>query len=375
MKIVISGGHPSPALALIDYLRAHHPEVEIAFIGREIALAATGQKALEADAMEARQIPFYPLVTGRFGHGGVADKLKASLAFAQAVSHMYTLLGKLRPTVFVSFGSYVAAPIAVASKLRHIPIITHEQTRVAGVSNRAIALIADRVAISYLESASYFPAQKTVVTGLPLRPQLFEGEVHQPSWFTAAADLPLLYISGGSTGSQAINQVVLDSLPELVAEWQIIHTCGKSHNHHNWVVEMASAAKKLPANLQKRYHVVEHVTAAELRWIYHQHTLVTGRAGANTVAELHAFDIPALFIPLPNSHYDEQTANAQSRAAEGRAVLLSQDQLNKRTFLELLGRAKKLLSAPRKEVTQDRKATEKLWELVHSVSAHDKIDS
>lgn len=369
MKLLVTGGHPSPALALIDYLREEYPAVEIHFIGREVAQRTTGQRASEEEAVTDRGLPFYPIETGKIGHGTVFDKIKAGGEFIRGIQQARKLVAQINPDLFISFGSYVAAPVAIACWLKKIPIVTHEQTRVAGISNRAIAKIADKVALSYLESMHYFPMKKCVVTGLPLRPQLFQGAVETPDWIERDGSLPLLYITGGSGGSHSLNHLIGDSLKRLVKDWQIIHVCGKATEHHDWVKLLGQTADQLEGSLRRRYVIREQLNVNELRWLYQQRTLICGRSGANTVAEITAFDLPALFIPLPNSHYDEQTANAQSRVKIGRAILLPQPTASPDTLLEALEQSKPLLAQPREPQAGVEAATAQLWQLALSVLA------
>lgn len=347
MKLLISGGHPSPALAIIDTLLATHPDVEIAFIGRVVAQHTTGQLAGEKQAIEQRGIPFYSVHTAKWS-GSIFGRITTFFSVGIAALKTYRLLGSIQPDVFLSFGSYVAVPVAIACSLRGIPVITHEQTRAAGISNRVIAQWASAVALSYPESARYFPSYKTVVTGLPLRPQLFERSVPPPAWADEAfqaSRLPILYVTGGSTGSQRINAVIETALPKLLEQWRVVHPCGRATKDHDWYKQLSDVRSNLPAELQERYVVTEQVSVSDLAWLYQQPVIAVGRSGANTAAEVAAFALPAVFIPLPESNYDEQTKNAQALVATGQAELIKQSELTKETLMKAVTNLRSKLSS------------------------------
>lgn len=349
MKLLISGGHFSPALAIIDTLQRTQPKLELAFVGRVVSQQSTEQPAGEAEAVIDRQIPFYPIKTAKWG-GNFWQRCAAFGSVVRATIAAYQLLGQLQPDVFLSFGSYIAVPVAIACKLRGIPVIIHEQTRVAGISNRVVAWWATVVALSYPESLSFFSKHKTIVTGLPLRPQLLDNTTQTHHWASPSfieSKLPILYVTGGSTGSHALNQAIVSLLPELLQSWRIIHPCGRATAQHDWYSRLLAEQARLPDALRARYVVVEQVSASDLAWIYRQRTLVFGRAGANTTAEVAAFKLFALFVPLPLSNYDEQQKNAAALVGNGRTVVIDQSQLNRESLLAALTAAQiALLNAP-----------------------------
>jgi len=378
MKVLISGGHPSPAFAIIDTIRERYPDIEIAFVGRVVAQDSTGQLASEAHEASEHNIPFYSITTAKWGQT-IWQKSLATGSVARATIAARALLKIIKPDVFVSFGSYVAVPIALASWLSGIPIITHEQTRAAGVSNRFIARLASAIAISYPESAPFFPANKTVLTGLPLRPQLFVDHPTPPSWLPTAflnSQLPILYITGGSTGSHAINTLIGELLPSLLTHWRVIQPCGRPTKQANWQETLRGVKQELEQSVRDRYQVVEQLTTAELAWIYRQPTLVFGRSGANTTAEVAAFDLPAVFVPLPLSNYDEQHQNATALVKAGRVVLIDQNDLTVASALDAIDQIRSSVIqkasavAPNFETNNPNTANKQLIELILKLAKH-----
>ena len=220
----------------------------------------------------------------------------------------------------LSFGGYIALPVAIAAWTLGIPVVTHEQTENLGLANRIIARFARRV-LTARES------------GVPIRRVLFNPPL-RPS-FPIDTARPIVYITGGSTGARSLNTLVFPIVSELVKTYTVIHQLG-------------SGDKSNAPIAQNRYVVAEFFDAADIAWMYHHASLLIGRAGANTVAEAAALGVPALFIPLPWAAGDEQTKNAQTLAAGGMAVVLEQKKLTGndlfiyvRTMMQSIHRYKK----------------------------------
>lgn len=336
-KILITGGHLTPALALIDYCQSQ-PEIasqlEFVFAGREWAQTVDGQKSWEKTEVSRRQIKFINFAavkTGAFNLGG----------FFQSFLQAKKILQAEKIDLLLSFGGYLALPFALAAGDLKIPLITHEQTRVLGRANRLIAALADKLAVSFPHTSSLF-LRKTVITGNPLRPAIFASGQKSPSWFTynlqQKNSLPLLYISGGSQGSQTINENVLPLLPELSRQFVIIHQLGR-RSVQRQPLQMVTDFLATPIGrtvVASNYFPREFLSETELAFFYPRLDLALARSGANTVAELTAFAIPSLFIPLPFANYREQEKNAQFLVKNQAALILSQVDLNQQTLIQAL---------------------------------------
>lgn len=370
MKIVITGGHLTPALALIDYIQTQHPSDEIVFCGRLYSQEKEKQPSHEVDEVSRRGIKFVPLNAPRLSH--LQQWWNLPIIGIRLVGSVLKSLGivlRYRPQVFVSFGGYVALPMAIACWLCWVPIVTHEQTRSAGSANRFISRLARKVAISYPESLRFFAAKKTVVTGNPLRQQLFITQP-KPDWLPASISRPVLYVTGGNQGSAIINHIVQQSLKQLTKHWLVVHQCGAPTAKQHYLADLTKAKQQLSAAGRENYIVREWITEAELGWLYQHVTAVVSRAGANTISELTAQQVPAVLIPLPFAHYDEQTMNAEVLAKAGGAVVIPQRELTTKTLLTALDKiqryrrsmSSKLKSLP---VTQDADA--KLYQVVQDV--------
>lgn len=359
MKIVFTGGHPSPAFACIEYIQKRYPDWRLVFIGRELSQPQLGQKAWESSTAAEFGIPFFSINTGKSSPIGLGF-LGNSVRVIRSVVRARTILSQEKPDVVLSFGSYVAVPIAIAAKSLGIPVITHEQVRGAGKANVLISRIAKKVAVSFESSLQHFPKGKTVVTGLPLRPALFRPQP-TPDWLSGApTDKPILVAMGGSTGSAWINQLLLRLVPQLTEHALIIHQTGLPTNEISWLEQAEELKQSLDTPSANSYYPRVVFNVSELSWLYQQAALVVSRAGANTVAELLAFQTPTLFIPLPTSAAGEQEENAQHAANQ--APMMSV--LNQNTLLDT-----EFLNLVRQGLTQSRQRNP----LANSLAPQEKI--
>lgn len=332
MKIALCGGHVTPALACIDYIQANFPEHQLLLIGRVFAQDKGHQLAHEKELALSRRVQFVPFEGVRWESSSWWSQMVATLRLSWLLVQALRVLIVYRPQVLVSFGGYLAVPLACAAWLLRIPIVTHEQTRSAGKANIFIGKLANRIAISHPSSADSFPKKKTVLTGNLLRQAIFSPHPATPAWIKKLPSTPLLYITGGSQGSQVINAVIKKALPQLLKEFWIIHQCGKDTETHSYQTELLTAAHQSGFR-KSRFIVREWLTETELAWVLQHAKLAISRAGANTVDELLAARLPALYIPLPFTHDEEQLTNAQAIVSLGGALLLEQKNLSHQTLL------------------------------------------
>lgn len=309
-----TGGHTSPGLAVAALLGERG--VPCAWIG--------SRDGVEARLVPERGIAYHPIATGKlrryWSWRNVTDlALSAPAGLVQAG----VLLGRLRPRVVFATGGFVALPTVLASALRGVPVVAHEQTAVPGLANRVAARFARRIALSFPGSEASFPAGKGVLTGNPLRPELRVGSrADAVERFGLDPALPLVYVTGGAQGAQRINRAVGEILPRLLEHAQVIHQCGDhpTTGDRAWLEARRAA---LPPVLARRYTVLPYV-GAELAAIFATASLLIGRAGAGTVNECCQLGVPALYIPLPGASGDEQTANARTVERAGGCAILPQ---------------------------------------------------
>ncbi|HOZ03156.1 MAG TPA: UDP-N-acetylglucosamine--N-acetylmuramyl-(pentapeptide) pyrophosphoryl-undecaprenol N-acetylglucosamine transferase [Candidatus Woesebacteria bacterium] len=333
MKIALIGGHLTPALAIADYIRQTHPEHYLIFFGRLSVRSSDNQPAHEYNEVRKRNIDFYAFNSGKFNNQGIFSIIKSFGLTLSAFVNASSLLIKHKPDVLVSFGSYLAVPMVIVSWILKIPVVTHEQTQTTGLANKLIGLFAHTVAIAYNESAAHFPTRKIRLTGPLLRTQLFDQTPQQPNWIIEKPNKPIIYITGGSQGSEVINHTVTQALSQLTKKWFVIHQCGSKSDKRNYLEELHGHAQKLPKNQRQRYVAVEWLCESELAWVFNHAELVISRAGANTITELRFHALPSILIPLPFAYNQEQLRNAQQLVSLGGAIILEQKKLSCKTLL------------------------------------------
>jgi len=295
MKIVIVGGHLSPALAVIEKLK---PE-EVFYIGRKHAFEGDKALSLEFQEIEKLNIPFFALNTGRLQRKFTKHTLlslgKIPLGFAQSIA----ILKKINPDVVLGFGSYLFLPVAMAAKLLNIPVVVHEQTLEAGYANKIVSKIAKKVCISWKSSESFFPKEKVILTGNPLRQEIIN--IRQVK--SSENKIPLIYVTGGGAGAHAINLLVEKSLDKLLEKFSIIHQTGWSEIYRDF--------ERLERQKNKRYECKKFLNVKEAALAISNADLVVGRSGINTVTELIYLKKPAFLIPISVGQNNEQLKNAK----------------------------------------------------------------
>ena len=332
MLVVIAGGgtggHTSPGLAVAARLR--EASVDVHWIG--------SRKGIEAQRVPEAGIPFHAIPVGKLRRywdwQNVPDlAVRAPAGLAQS----WRLLRRLRPALLLATGGFVALPPALAARALRIPVVVHEQTSVPGLANRVAGRFARRIALTFPLTGAELPKERCVLTGNPLRPELAGGtRAEACRRFGLEGAWPIVYVTGGALGSHRLNRDVGEALPRLLPICQIIHQCGdnKTTGDLAWLGERARA---LPERLRSRYALQAYV-GAELRDVYAAAALVIGRSGAGTVNECCQLGLPALYVPLPGTSGDEQTANARLVEAAGGAVVFPQVSLTPGGLVEAIGR-------------------------------------
>lgn len=323
-KIVLTGSHLTPALALKTKLQQHAWQV------------------IELKIPSPKFNRHQPIMAA-------LSLIKLPLSFFWA----YQSLLKIKPRLVVSFGGYAALPVCVAAKLLKLPLIIHEQTFQAGLTSRLTALLADKVAISWPSSRSCFPKSKTVLTGNPIRQELLDLKPKK---------LNSIYITGGHQGAKVINDTVIKILPQLLKNFTVYHQFG--------LAQSESAFKQQLQFKHPHYILKRWFGTPELAKILEQVDLVISRSGVNTITELAYLQLPAVLIPLTTAQKNEQITNARFLESLGLAIILPQSEINPPNLLRVIKTALKQL--PRQtSLTFDysliRSAADNLYQLIKLV--------
>lgn len=296
-----TGGHIYPAVSLARALEAE----QITFLGT--------RDGLEAEVVPRAGFAFQTVPSRKLSRKPSLESLAALAVLGWGTVRSAWMLRGMRPDVVVGTGGYVSAGVLLAAALQRIPTLIHEQNAIPGRTNRLLARFVRRIAITFPEAAPYFPAGKTVVTGLPIRPEI--GRVDRTAaqqTLGLARDRFTLLVLGGSQGARTINRATLDAL----ASWgdlpiQVLHQIGKA-SFAEWQPEFAGR----PA----WYRPVPYLDAIE--HAYAAADLVLCRAGASTLAEITAAGLPSILVPYPYAMGDHQTHNARALVAAGAALLI-----------------------------------------------------
>lgn len=351
IKVAITGGHLTPALATIEELKKLK-EVQIIFIGRENTME--GEKVPSAESVLVKQlkIPFYPINAGRLQRRFTRYTIPALLKTPLGLIQSFRILKKERPDVILSFGGYVALPVVYSGWFLKIPAITHEQSLEEGLANKLIAKVSKKIAVTWEESKKHFPSHKVVVTGLPMRNELLSLKKKKTL-------KPVIYITGGNQGSHLINQTIKEVLTDLLEHFSIVHQTGETSTYKD-LESLSEFAKTLPKKLQNRYRVAKWFNTNELKEIYAQAALVISRSGANTVFEISSVGVPSILIPISWAQNEEQFKNALVLQNIGASIILPEEELTPKrlllainTIMENLGNYKKNAKKARKIINKD----------------------
>ncbi len=317
-KIVLTGGgtagHVTPNIALLPSLKAAGYEVH--YIG--------SYNGIEKTLIEDMNIPYYGISSGKlrryFDLKNFSDPFRVIKGFGEA----NRLIKKLKPDVVFSKGGFVAVPVVLAAKKNGIPAIIHESDMTPGLANKICIPAASKVCCNFKETFELLPEGKAVLTGTPIRKELFEGDKNKAAKLCGLdPDKPAILIIGGSSGSVVINNAVRECLDDILNDYQVIHLCGKGH---------------LDETLKERkgYAQFEYVSK-ELRDLFAFSDLVISRAGANAICELLALKKPNILIPLSKAaSRGDQILNAKSFKKSGYSYVIEEEELSKASLLNAI---------------------------------------
>ena len=317
-RIVLTGGgtagHVTPNIALIPKLK--ELGYEIHYIG--------SKDGIEKKLIEELGIPYYGISSGKlrryFDVKNFTDPMKVVKGFFEAKA----LLKKLNPNVVFSKGGFVTVPVVIAAKKLKIPAVIHESDLTPGLANRLCIPSATKVCANFPETIKYLPEGKAVLTGSPIRKELFSGnKIAGLDFCGFTANKPVILVTGGSLGSVAVNDAIRNLLPTLLRDYQVIHLCGKD---------------KIDPKLQGKPGYVQYeYIKEELSDLFAAADLVISRAGANTICEILAMRKPNILVPLSAaSSRGDQILNAESFQSQGFSYVVKEEELSNETLLDAI---------------------------------------
>ncbi|MCJ7827688.1 UDP-N-acetylglucosamine--N-acetylmuramyl-(pentapeptide) pyrophosphoryl-undecaprenol N-acetylglucosamine transferase [Patescibacteria group bacterium] len=322
-KVVFTGGHHNSGLVVAQAMQKKGWEVF--WFGHRRSMDLDQSDSAEYKEVTQASIPFYELKTAKIHHIYHPWRL---LKVIKGLGQSFFLLRKVRPNLVFSWGGYLAAPVSLAAWVLRIPVVTHEQTVCLGMANRFVARLAEKVFITWPQTAPSLPVKKVVVSGLPLRDELNQ----EAPVCSFAEDKPVVYISGGKQGSHRINMAVGEVLGELLTGYNLIHQTG-SHSLHRDFEKLELQVRKLGPHQQASYKLKRYFYKNEVGGVFGQSSVAVGRAGAHFTYELAWLGLPAVLIPLPGSTGGEQEKQAEILAKTGLTRTLPQSELTGQRLL------------------------------------------
>jgi UDP-N-acetylglucosamine--N-acetylmuramyl-(pentapeptide) pyrophosphoryl-undecaprenol N-acetylglucosamine transferase len=311
-RIIISGGgtggHIFPAVAIADALKKLHPETEILFVG------ANGR--MEMEKVPAAGYKIEGLDIAGFQRGSILKNLSLPFKVLSSVSKAKTIIKDFKPDAVVGVGGYASGPLLYAASTHNLPILIQEQNSYAGITNKFLAKKAKRICVAFDGMEKFFPADRIIKTGNPIRRTSVEIEGKRAEAFETFNLNPnkkTILVTGGSLGAGTLNKCMLTRLAELVAaDVQLIWQTGKYY--YKGIIE------KLGENVHPNLCVLEFLNRMDLA--YAAADVIISRAGAGTIAELCMVKKAVILVPSPNVAEDHQTKNALALVNQNAAVLV-----------------------------------------------------
>lgn len=332
-----SGGHVYPVIAVIKAVQSLATQTS-----KEVEMEIVGSSPFFAQAAQEITIPIRRTLDAKarqyFSIWNFADALKLPIIFFQSLFYVWRFM----PDIMLAKGSYASFLPALVARMFFIPVYIHESDSVPGRANTSVARWAKKIFISFSSSASYFDhpaaAGKTQLVGDPIRTELLVGDRTQAlNNFQLIDGKPVLLVAGGSQGAQKINELVKESLVELINKFQIIHQCGEGNykivndSVQQLIKEGSSAhlfstiGESYGKKIQDQYRLRPFLNLSELTAAYAAADVIVSRAGAANLFEIAALGKPGVIIPITNSNGDHQRSNALEFGKFGGTVLEEQN--------------------------------------------------
>ena len=334
-KILIIGGHSTPAFAVLDEL-IKNKNLSFVWVGQKYNQKGNKNPSQEYTTVTRNyKIDFINLNSGK-----LVRKWSFSTFFYGIIQLLRIILGsinaffiilKIRPSLVLSFGGFLAVPVTFWAYILGIKVITHEQTLVSGFANKVISRFATKILVSWKSNLNDFPEEKVIFTGNPIRKDIFK--VHSNLLKSFNTDLPIVYITGGNQGANLINISVFKIIHDLLQIANVVHQTGNSTitNDFNKALQIKD---NLATKLKNRYIVKQYINKDQIGEVFNKSSIVLSRAGANTMSEILALKKLCILIPIPWTSGNEQNKNADVVRDTGLGLVIKQNELNSKVLYE-----------------------------------------
>lgn len=313
-KVLISGGgtggHIFPAISIANEIKRRNPDTEILFVGAE--------NRMEMEKVPAAGYKIIGLPVCGFDRKHLFKNVKVLFKLFKSMRMARKILKDFSPCMAVGVGGYASGPMLKAAQKMHIPTLIQEQNSYAGVTNKLLAAKADAICVAYDGMERFFPQEKIVKTGNPVRRNLIECALSRDEAITRLGLDPAkktILVVGGSLGAKTINEGIkagLGLLGEKSDNLQVIWQTGKYYD--------ADTREALERSKVK--NVLRMPFIADMDVAYRAADLVVGRAGASSISELQLLGKPSILVPSPNVAEDHQTKNAMALVDKKAALMI-----------------------------------------------------
>jgi UDP-N-acetylglucosamine--N-acetylmuramyl-(pentapeptide) pyrophosphoryl-undecaprenol N-acetylglucosamine transferase len=304
-----TGGHIYPAIAIANELKSRYPEAEFLFVGAK-------------EKMEMQKVPQEGYAIKGLWIAGIHRKLTLDnamfpLKLTSSLLNSFKIIKNFKPDVVIGTGGFASGAVLKVASMLGIPTVIQEQNSYPGITNKLLAKKANKICVAYENLESFFPKDKMILTGNPVRQDLINeaSKSEAISYFKLDANKKTLLVLGGSLGARRINQLIEKELDFLLSQnIQIIWQCGKLYlNDYS------------KYNEKDNVQVVAFIDRMDL--VYAAADVVISRSGASSVSELCIVGKPTIFIPSPNVAEDHQTKNAKAISDKNGAILIKESEL------------------------------------------------
>src|SRR3989339_208034 len=332
MRILLTGGgtagHIMPNIAIAAEIKKRKHDAKLLYVG--------SKSEFERKLISEAGIDFKSISTGKVRRYFAIQKIidlffRVPLGFIQSLR----IIESFKPDVIFSKGGFVTVPVVLAGALLRKKIIIHESDSNLGLATRVASKFAYKILTSYEDTIKGFPRRlqkKIIHVGTPIRPEILKGSKHEGYALTGFShEKPVVLAMGGSLGAMRINNVLWASLSKLIPQYQIIHICGHQKS-------AKSLSNFLIEKLKKNYVEYEYV-GKELKHFYAIADIVISRGGANSLAEIEPFGMPAIIIPLSAKYTrGDQIENAKDfkQKDKRRYKIIEDEKLNSNTLIEAI---------------------------------------
>jgi UDP-N-acetylglucosamine--N-acetylmuramyl-(pentapeptide) pyrophosphoryl-undecaprenol N-acetylglucosamine transferase len=319
MKVVFcgggTGGHVYPALTVASALKRLAPsDLEILYIG------VKGK--IDADLVGRERIPFKAVTAAPLRTASAPNSARGGLKTIAGMTQAYSILGRFKPDAVFATGGYGSVGVALAAKVRKIPVLLFEPGPEAGMAVKLLSQMADRIAVTIPPALSHMPRSKTSLTGYPVRRAFFEASRDEArKRLGLQLDMPVLLVSGASSGASKLNDAVISLAPDVLRTAQLLHLSGLNDE-----TRVRGERAKLPPDLQQRYHLHAYLHD-EMPLALAAADLAVMRSGGSVLGELPATCLPAVLVPGEYEGWD-QSPNARYLEEQGAAVMLPQSRID-----------------------------------------------